>query len=285
MRYSADIAEMRKNGGKLSVGLVGTRDASVFFGFCENHDRELFSCIEAEPFTGRADQCLAIAYRTMSRELYGKEAASHIPMTLRDADKGRSVFEQVIFQSMLEDIEAGNTAARKDAADTHAVLTKAMVNNTPGVLSSLIIEFDDPLPFMVAGAWSPFTDLYGRDLQDGLANENLEQVFFSTFAKEDGGMICISWKNVADAPGKVIADQIQALPDEQKASACLQIIVKHIENIFYNPTWFNALEPASRHQLDGLTYSGVDFVGSVPSAPVDLSVAFDLPGSSKTFNA
>lgn len=283
IRYSANIAEMNKNGGKLSAGLVGTRDASVFFGFCSKHDSTIFSCIETELFTGRPDQCLAIAYRTMSRELYGKDAASHIPSILRDADKGRSAQEQIIIQSLLRDIEVGNSAARREAAHIHGVLTKAIVNNTPEVLESMIVTFDGPLPFMVAGAWSPFTDLYGANLQDGFADQILEQVFFSTFAKDACGIICISWRKTDRAPGKLIADQIESLAGAQQASACLQIIAKHIENIFYRPSWFNALDPKLRRQLDLLTFSGCDFVGSVPSVAIDLSLGFILPNANGAY--
>jgi len=42
LHYSASIAEMNKNGGKLSVKKIGIKDASIFNGFCCKHDRELF---------------------------------------------------------------------------------------------------------------------------------------------------------------------------------------------------------------------------------------------------
>ena len=105
---------MNKNGGKLSVKKIGIGDASVFHGFCSKHDRELFSCIENEAFTGRPDQCLTVAYRTMSRELYGKDAGAHLRETLRGADKGLTPFEQIMLQKMLDEINTGNDAARRE---------------------------------------------------------------------------------------------------------------------------------------------------------------------------
>ncbi|WP_406645631.1 hypothetical protein QEZ52_16825 [Aliisedimentitalea scapharcae] len=112
MHYTANIADMNKNGGKLSVKTIGTKDASVFHGFCSKHDRELFSCIENEAFSGRPDQCLAVAYRAMSRELYGKDALSHIRETLRGADKGKSHAEQLLLQAILDELNRSNEAAR-----------------------------------------------------------------------------------------------------------------------------------------------------------------------------
>jgi hypothetical protein len=282
LKYDASIPDMNKNGGKLSLKMIGIRDASVFHGFCSKHDREIFSCIENESFSGRPDQCLAVAYRTMSRELYGKDAASHLRETLRGADKGKEPIEQVILQKVLDDIDTGNEAARRELKATHDVLTNAVVNAQPIALSSIIFEFAAYLPFMFAGAWSPFTDLNGKNLQNGYLDELLQQVFFSSFAGEKSAMICISWINRDNAVGKVIAEQILALPDEERASACLQLVMKHVENIFFNPDWFKALSEKQRTHLDRLAADGLDPMGSVPSMPIRLDVDFQLPRSVKS---
>ncbi|MFV1528953.1 MULTISPECIES: SEC-C domain-containing protein [unclassified Phaeobacter] len=283
LHYTASIPEMNKNGGKLSIKKIGIKDASVFHGFCRKHDRELFSCIENEPFTGRPDQCLAVAYRTMSRELYGKDAGAHLRETLRGADKGLQLFEQFMFQKVLDVMNLGNEAARRELKATHDTLRAALVSDQPDVISSLILEFAAPLPFMFAGAWSPFSDFYGSELQVGYADELLEQVMVSSFAGDTHAMICISWRDIDGAPGKVIADQIRALPADQQASACLQLAAKHMENVFYNPNWFEGLDDSPKKQLQLLAASGMDFAASVPSEPIRLDVDFQLATASKSF--
>ena len=153
---------VNKNGGKLVASEIGTRNASVFYGFCAQHDQALFSCIENKDFVGRPNQCLAVAYRTLSRELYGKDASGHLRETLRGADKGKSLFEQVFVQKMLDVVDCGNEASRKELKVTHDKLTQALADGRADVLRSLVIEFDGELPFMLAGAWSPLTDFFGR---------------------------------------------------------------------------------------------------------------------------
>lgn len=283
VRYSASIPDMNKNGGKLTASEIGIRDASVFHGFCARHDRDLFSCIENESFTGRPDQCLTVAYRTLSRELYGKDAASHLRETLRGADKGKSSFDQFLLQSTLNEQDKGNEAARKEIKSTHDKLTQAIIDGSDDVLRSHVLEFDGTLPFMLAGAWSPFTDFFGKELQDGYANELLEQVFFSSFAGTGNGYLCISWINIDGAPGRVIADQIVGLPSEKQAEACLMFAVKHIENVFYDPDWFEALSTDQRNQLNALAASGMDEIGSPPAAVIHLDHNFDLPDVTKNF--
>lgn len=285
VRYSADIPEMNKNGGKLVASEVGIKNASVFHGFCAEHDRKLFSCIENEAFKGRPDQCLAVAYRTLSRELYGKDAASHLRETLRGADKGESAFDQILHQQMLEIVDAGNEAARKDLGATHAQLTDALSDGQADLLCSLIFELDGELPFMLAGAWSPFTDYLGKELQNGYARELWQQVFLSSFLGVGTSYLCVSWINKAGAPGRIIADQIRGLPNEKLAEGFLQFATKHIENIFYSPEWFEELSFEQKSQLDLLAASGIDSLGSPPDASInsDSDLDFDLPCAVRSF--
>lgn len=283
LRYGASISDMNKNGGKLSVKEIGTRDASVFHGFCGKHDRELFSCLENEAFSGRPDQCLAVAYRTMSRELYGKDASAHLRETLRGADKGLKPLKQLVLQQMLDDIDTGNEAARRELKATHDALTKALVDRRPDTLRSVVFEFAGPLPFMFAGAWSPFTDFYGEELQKGYADKLLEQFFVSSFAHDSSAMICVSWRNTRDAPGNRIAEQLMGLMDDKLASACLQFVMKHVENVFFNPDWFQSLNSKQRRQLDQFAADGTDLMGSVPSIPINLDIDYQLPKSARSF--
>ena len=283
LHYTATIQNLNKNGGRISATKIGINEASVFHGFCRRHDRILFSCIENEPFVGRPDQCLAVAYRTISRELYGKDASAHFRETLRGADKGKEPHEQELHQKMLDYINIGNEAAIRETKATHDFLTTALVKNQPNVIKSLIFEFNAHLPFMFSGAWSPFTDLYNNQLQVGYEDEYLEQVFFSSFFGEKHPMVCISWRDIESAPGKVIAEQLKELPADQLASACLQIVTKHIENIFFNPDWFENLSEKQRNHLGILVTDGIDKFGSVPSSLIALEIDFKLPAATRFF--
>jgi SEC-C motif len=285
MSYNTNISKINKNGGQLIASEIGIGVASTFYGFCSQHDRTLFSCIENEDFIGRPDQCIAIAYRSLSRELYGKDAASHLRETLRDADKGDTITEQVTFQSILDLNHEGNEAARAELKKTHDILTNALANGCVNTLQSMIIKFDNELPFMFAGAWSPFTDLHGKKLQSGYANQLLEQIFISSFASLRSSYICISWVNIENAPGSIIAKQICELPGNKQAEIILQYAVKHIENVFYAPSWFEDLSFLQRRQLDKLAASGIDILGSVPDDDIHFGLGFLLPTTTQVFHS
>ena len=277
LQYDASIASLKKNGGKLSVGSIGINKASVFNGFCAYHDQTLFSCIENEPYSGRPDQNLAAAYRTLSRELFGKDAMAEMKTILRGADKGHDLLTQISLQTLIGELDVGNAAARRELRATHEALTDALVHQRPATLRSFVIEFDGRLPFMFAGAWSPFTDLHDAQLQTGYVDELLEQVVFASFAGDPGDFICVSWRDTSDAPGKDIAAQIDELSEDQKAKFCLQFVVKHIENIFFDPAWFKGLNQGQRDLIDSLAFDGVDGLGAPPNVALKPDIEFDLP--------
>lgn len=259
---------------------IGISEASVFNGFCQKHDRVLFSCIENEKFTGRPDQCLAIAYRSISREFYGKDAQSQIEPVLRDSDKGKPLHEQIHTQELLDIINIGVNQSKIDINATHKKLTQAIIERNEKFLNSIIIEFNEIIPFMLAGAWTPFTDLFGNNIQDGRSPLPLEQLIVSSFIDKEFSYICISWVSTPNSPGDIISNQISNIPKEKLASICLQFFQKHLENIFYNPNWFNSLSDSNKSLISRLVQSGVDLYGSIPDAKLDFQNNLNLPSAS-----
>jgi hypothetical protein len=187
VRYNADPAAMKKNGGHLAPQEVGIGDASVFLGFCAGHDRTLFSCIENEPFEGRADQCLAVAYRTLSREYYGKDASTHLRDTLRDADKGWPLKEQANLQHLLDLMDKGIGLSQKDLGHTNIKLKAfyetlgieflGTVDLTTGITKGLGARWRTPpqLPFAPLPAFDFHTERIGVAFRAARALLNRKQ--------------------------------------------------------------------------------------------------------------
>lgn len=138
---------------------------------------------------------------------------------------------------------------------------------------------------MVAAAWSPFTDLFGQQLQHGYTDELLEQIFFASFVADDRSFICMSWIGKTNAPGRKLASQVREMQHEGLGSTILQFVTMHAENIFFDPVWFEALKPAQRKRLDLLAAAGVDALGSVPDLPGNPTLGFDLPPVIRIYDA
>ena len=283
--YGGGYDVLEKSGGKLVPKEVGINQASTFNGFCAGHDARLFSCVENNEFSGRPDQCLAIAYRNLSRDLYAKDAAAAMQDALRGSDKGRSLQEQVAIQKQLTIANFGNDLARGELRASHDKVTRALAANNAGVLRTLIVECQDMLPFMTASAWSPINDLWGKEIQPAWNDAVLEQIFLSTFLGNDKSFVCLSWLEVDPAPGQIIADQITSLPATTQLNALLQFAVKHAENVFFSPAWFEALPVAERTFLDSLAADGLAEMGITPKVPLRVELNFNLPPSRAAYYA
>lgn len=89
------LSTLERNNGRITLERIGISQASTFTGFCSYHDKELFSCIEDEPFKETKKQCTMLAYRPIMREVYVKEANYKVALELRNIDKGRPFVEQL----------------------------------------------------------------------------------------------------------------------------------------------------------------------------------------------
>lgn len=63
----------------------------------------------------------------------------------------------------------------------------------------------------------------------------------------------------------------------------LQYILKHLENIYFNPSWVEGLNKNQKDKMDNLVMSGVDALGSTPDADIDPNFDFNLPNPSRIF--
>tara|TARA_R110002126_G_scaffold184665_1_gene333081 strand:+ start:78 stop:266 length:189 start_codon:yes stop_codon:yes gene_type:complete len=60
--------------------------------------------------------------------------------------------------------------------------------------------------------------------------------------------------------------------------------MKHVENVFFDPDWFQSLNDKTREQLNQLAADGTDTMGSPPSLPVQLDLDIQLPALARSFH-
>ncbi len=74
-KISSDIGSLKMNKGRLTYKKYGINKVSTFFGFCKNHDNELFEPIDNELLIPTDQQILLYSYRSLCRELFVSENA------------------------------------------------------------------------------------------------------------------------------------------------------------------------------------------------------------------
>jgi len=244
------MSELEKNGGRLVPRLVGIGQASIFPGFCADHDRDLFLPIEGKDCTIRPEEALLFTYRAASFEAYfkrGQLAASDVFFRL---DEGLPVEEHEAvqngarnFQHNAKISEAG-TRARKDAYDA-----RVAAQDFAGFAYSWT-RFDSLLPVACCGAFLPDNDLEGTLLQRiGHGRGPFEQVTLNVTSFANQSVVVFGWTGADTGPAARFVRSFDVLDDELKASAATRLALDYLENSYISPDWWETLSDADKRGL------------------------------------
>lgn len=253
-----NLANMSKYGGKLIPEKIGINQASTFKGFCSKHDKSLFSCIEDREFVGDDEQCLALMYRSVAKELYAKEGAFKTLEFVKNADKGKHLLVQMAIQKFAADSQKGIDAAIAELSEFKSQLDDQLLGKSVGNLSHLIIDSILPMPVAVSSIVSPIADFDGNLIQDlGNLSVVAEQLVFNSFSGGGKGYVVFSWSKSST---KVLGfiNSLLALESSKIFSALVRFFFGVAENVFISPLWWNSLSDEQKAKIDRLIMSGVN---------------------------
>ncbi|MCY4762664.1 SEC-C domain-containing protein [Klebsiella aerogenes] len=252
------IANIFANKGKIQPEKIGVNQASTFTGFCSYHDRVLFSCVENKDFVGTPEQCFALMFRALAKEIYAKEGACKISDFAKGADKGRGIVDQTFIQYTILMQQQGLDAAKKELYELKSVLDNILLSKNYHDIESLIITFSEPLPIAVSSLISPMEDFQGNEIQD-LSNLSMiaAQVCFNVFSSKEKGYVVFSWVKGLH----VIELFIKSLMKIEKQSL-LDVLIKFClskaENTFISPDWWESLSEEQKEGVIKMIMSDID---------------------------
>ena len=138
-----------RNGGRVGVERIGINQASTFSGFCSYHDNVTFTPVENAPFTASDEQCFLLGYRAMCRELYQKATALDAMGYMRTLDRGCSVQDQVGVQTLLDDMELGQSAGYRDLLERKSDFDRILRTRSFSDVSKYVV-FTKEIPEVLA---------------------------------------------------------------------------------------------------------------------------------------
>ena len=259
MSVRIDLPNLFKNKGKLTPEKIGVNQASTFKGFCSTHDNQLFSCIEDRPFSGTEEQCFALMYRSIAKELYAKEGSLlSSEQLLRNGDKGKQQFDQMAIQSFATNNELGLKTSITELLEFKVRLDDQMLGKITNSMSHLIIESLTPIPVAVSSMCAPITDFECKIIQDlGDLNVVAEPVVFNSFSSDGKGYVVFSWLKESSVIIGFI-NSLLALGKEDLFSGLIRFFFGVAENTFISPIWWDGLEISHRNKIENLIMSGVN---------------------------
>lgn len=254
-----DLPNLFKNKGKLTPEKIGVNQASTFKGFCSTHDKRLFSCIEDRQFSGTEEQCFALMYRSIAKELHAKEGSLlSSKQLLRNGDKGKPLLDQMSIQSIAADNELGLQTAISELLEFKTQLDNQLLGKVTNSMSHLIIESLAPMPVAVSSMCAPICDFKCKMVQDlGDLNVAAESVVFNSFSSDGKGYVVFSWLKESNIILGFI-DSLLALGKDDIFSSLVRFFFGVAENTFISPTWWNGLEIRQRNKIESQIMSGVN---------------------------
>lgn len=262
---------LQRTDGLPEARLVGINQASTFRGFCQKHDTEAFVPIETSPFVGTAEQCFLLFFRAWSRETYAKEGQGRALGLLSDADKGRTVREQHQIQTTLADLREGVALGLRDVRHFKKLLDIAFVAKDYAAVRSIVFETSQPFPIACSGAFYPFHDFAGNEIQSTDLTKTPAPLAVTILNEDGKGYAVLSWFAAASAGPTVFIDALKSQPDFTDAIA--RVAFSHLENVFANPTWWDGLSAEQQADSIARTIAGARPDVAMPDDLLRMTVA------------
>ena len=234
--------------GHITASSTGIKDASVFTGFCEWHDKETFKPIETHPFCGSDQQCFLLAYRAVCKELYERRIGTEIIPFLRSMDRGMPRANQTALQTAVDQYERWNVY-RRDCTGVHKQTYDTILKT--GDCSSVkwyVVNLSGVPDILCSAAYCPRFDFTGKLIQDADTRRIFDIVTCSIIPTDNGGSIVFSWVGESEACHRFV-QSLDAHGDEALVQAVVRLLFYSFKTIYGRHSWWNSLDTTTQNML------------------------------------
>ncbi len=247
--------------------LQGTREASIFPGFCAHHDGALFAAVD-NPASGTINReaALLICYRTLTKELWVKEQS--LAFTLEGKtilDRGKPIAEQVAIQNLLNFQAHQHTLGIGDLARRKARLDSLLSSDGSSLASSFAwfaADLGALIPVVGCGAFCCAGDFLGVECMwnhgNGFTSPETAVLIHGVVPWNGATSVVFGWLSddtFATACSQV-ASSFSRLEVDSQRRAIIYFLFEVTENLFVRKSWWDALPDTTRTHLAGRLREG-----------------------------
>ncbi|MGI2108993.1 YecA family protein [Shewanella frigidimarina] len=228
---------------------VGINQASVFTGFCSNHDKQIFAPIEDYAFDTSDVHCFLVAYRSLCRELFVKESVANTFSFARELDKGKALSEQIMIQKMAKYYGSNNDLTMGDLRYLKQKLDNMFLCKEYGDLHHFVIELESP-PKAMTSAVVGYTVGFDGELLQTISNDpkNIpDYVFINSFSSDGRGYTVLSWLEEHSVSNLKFLKQLQST--ESISNSLSTFTFAMVENIYLSPLWWESLNESQQEKV------------------------------------
>ncbi|MEI6578546.1 MAG: SEC-C metal-binding domain-containing protein [Eubacteriales bacterium] len=229
------------------VTKYGRKEASVFTGFCSNHDKIVFQPIDDSDFTGTEKQIFLYIYRCFAIEYHKKQEVFRMESSIYK--KRPSLINAPGFESPFKGMEL----AINDFKIEKEVFDEALLSGNYNVLTSFVWKFEGLSNFAGSGFEAPTTDLKGTTIQNLLDfSKTVGHIFVSVFPENDSVYAIIAWIKKYDTLFASIEEQLSQLTYEEKKCYINNTLPIISENIAINPESWSRWDKGQKDEFGSL---------------------------------
>lgn len=230
------------------------KQASVFFGFCGEHDRVLFRGAEVDAKRPRPLVASTLHLRALLFERWCKE---NIQFTgYREWVNADPPKDDDVASRVLDSVEYQELQGKYGAMDVDDQLEKLLAGGLPlysSRLKSYYMDFEGPPLVAACGCFCPEFLRGGRSLynllDDSFRGPKLSINIVPHTAEST--RIWVSWPLAEDEKMQPFFDEMTVYPTNQQASAMFSLAADTIENIHFRPSFWEGLSLQQQREFLG----------------------------------
>lgn len=276
--------------GQVVPSLVGANQATVFYGFCSKHDKELFAPIEDTGFEPEIKSCVIAAFRGFSKQYFDKLRSVNAFCVGKELlDNGRSEEEQKEIQQLL----SGQLAAVKQDVEQleneKELFSTAIANNSYDDFSFYCVELNKPPSLMVTGYFAMELDCKGNQIQDtftevlkvdtrdgsiemqDVLKDEIHMVSACYLSSKGRNFAAFCWhKDGNDVYGKIFKT-LHETKQSRISDALMFMVLLSCENVILSPEWWEDLADEKKELVNSLAHP----TAGVKNPPVAINEFLD----------
>jgi hypothetical protein len=213
---------------KVVENRVGINEASVFLGFCSDHDSQLFSVFERQPFTGTAEQLHLLAYRSVCREAFIKYQITNSKLKTGMIEEEPTPHGVRTIQEMMWTIEL--LAIKQELEETIQAGKYDKLNH-------YLIRFAKTPQMLVSTNFIPLVTATGRKLD--LRPE--DRLSLNIVPTNTGGFAIFSWLKRKPKNGSLFVKSLRKLDSARLTHVLVKLAMEVSDNVFFGPKWWRSI--------------------------------------------
>ena len=238
---------------------VGVNKASVFPGFCAQHDQVMFKDVDNPVAEIDRDFVLRLCYRVATKEAHAKQDTLAIADVLLLGDAGLPLPAQVQFQNRMNLFLHGTRLGVQDLMQRKDWLERAIESDASvPMFEWQSVAIDGKLPIVGAGAYNCEATFTGEHEPFDECAHKIPLLIHALIPQRGSWLSVFGWfRDGAEERCRRFAESIDCLSSERVPTALARFTMDVSENFFLRPSWYRGLDSAAQEDIAERVACGV----------------------------